>query len=146
MSVIQNGVMLFQAGHPFLDYVLNESYLNPPFNDQIPNSLTMAFKSFCSYSGDVLPLSQNFACDHNSTIGLITSEYLHPFTSWEAQDNGKLFFGPVENSIMMNDLLARLESSFTLNLYRTPKEIHSNSLFSHLARSYCPHVYRSLNT
>ena len=83
MSVIQNGVMLFQAGHPFLDYVINMKLLIK-INYQIPNSLTMAFKSFCSYSGDVLLLSQNFQL-------CMRSRFHH----------AKLFFGTVENAMAM---------------------------------------------
>lgn len=148
MSVVQNGVMIFQAGHPFLDHVLNdETYLDPAKRKQhVPNPLTKAFQFFCNYSDDILPFSHNFYCSFNSTVGLLSSDYLHPFTSWEAQTLP--FFDPIgqhsaDDEKALN--MARLESSFTLNFYRTPSErasiIRRDSFFGLLASSYCPLVY-----
>lgn len=137
-SVVQSGVMIFQSDHPFLDYITQSGYLD---GYHVPNGLTKAVQSFCNYSGDVFPLSQDFSCAFNSTIGLLTSELLHPFTSWEAAQD-RLFFHPTTDS-KLAILLARLEQSFTVNFYQTPFDvvIDKDSFFAHLAQAYCPRVY-----
>jgi len=141
-SVIQNGIMIFDSNHPFLDHII-ERYLNDDY--YFPNGLTNAFKSFCNYSENIFPLSQDFSCSKDSSIALLTSEFLHPYTILDAANND-FFFGPVDDHIKLEEILARLESSFTVNFYKTPSSssISPKSFFAHLAQTYCPLVYSKL--
>jgi len=90
-----------------------------------------------------LSFSQDFSCVNDSNIALLTSEFLHPFTSWEAS-NSKQFFGPMVEQEKLN----RLEQSFTVNIYRSPSfdyiSLSDKSVFANLAHSYCPLVYSNL--
>lgn len=141
-SVIQNEIMIFDSNHPFLDHIIG-SYLNDEY--YFPNGLTKAFKSFCNYSENIFPLSQDFSCSEDSSIALVTSEFLHPYTILDAADND-FFFGPKDDHIKLEEMLARLESSFTVNFYKTldSSSISSKSFFAHLAQFYCPLVYSTM--
>ena len=135
--------MIFSSGHPFLNfslpYLLDESL-------SLNNSLTGIFKSFCQYSGDIFPLTQDFHC-HNSSLGLVTSEYFYPWDKLQVEQ--ELFHRTIfDDDAAVAAAVARVEDSFTVNFYQPPANnkvaIGSHSLFARFAQTYCPLVYANL--
>jgi hypothetical protein len=134
-SIAHDDVLIFSCDHPFLNYTLpylldNELTLN--------FTLTEAFKSFCDYSGDIFPLTQDFICG-GASLGLVTSEFFYPWNSLEAENQ---LFRPMDDDTVASSL-SRLKDSFIANFYRSPikADIPSDSLFARLAHTYCPLIY-----
>ena len=135
-SVAHEDVLIFSSDHPFLNYSLpflldGELTLN--------YTLSEALKSFCDYSGDIFPLTQDFICG-GASLGLVTSEFFYPWNSLEAENQ---LFRPLMDDATVASSLSRLQDSFTANFYRSPikAEIPYNSLFARLAHTYCPLIY-----
>ena len=136
---VENGVMAFQAGHPFLaylmDYMVEE--FKPDYYFSIgPPTLSSALLDFCDR--DELPANGGpVSCSNGTTV-----VHLEPRHSFYALDNKErnVFF---DSKVNPDDLEA-LKLSYLSHIYNAGhgNAVPEGSLYSLLAREYCPITYQ----
>lgn len=132
---VENGVITFQAGHPFLEFLMKYMVFSFKPDEYIslgPATLTDAIKYFCDRSE--LPADEKFTC-RNSSITL------QPPQSFYAISNRR------QNAFYHAEAdLADLEEfrfSYLSHIYDAGKgrTVPSGSLYALLAQQFCPVTY-----
>ena len=134
---LENGVMAFTRRHPFLLYLMEymvEEFKPENYMSIGPPTLSAAVLDFCDK--DNLPVEGgSMSCSNGSAI------HLEPHHSFYALDNKECnsFFDPIVNP---NDLEA-LKLSYVSHIYNAGHGsiVPEDSLYSLLAREYCPITY-----
>jgi lactosylceramide 4-alpha-galactosyltransferase len=136
-SWVENGVMAFSAGHPFLHFLMKYMVLAFEPDNYIslgPDTLRDAMFYFCNR--ETLPANHWVNCRHNSSI------FIQPPESFYAINNSRMenFYQP-EFDPNDWDLLHR--DSFLSHIYGAGhgRIAPPGSLYAELARKYCPVSY-----
>ena len=129
----ENGVITFDAGHPFLDHLMwymNEEFKPDSYISLGPPTLSYALQDFCNR--DDLPPNQPLHCHHNATIVLQSKNAFYALS----QEQLKVFYkenpSPDEWSV--------LAESYLTHVYNAGHgtTVPEGSFYSLLAREYCP--------
>lgn len=133
---VENGVMIFDAGHPFLKFLMKYMVFAFKPNEYIslgPATLTDALKYFCDRED--LPVSQLFHCKNSSL-------FIQPFQSFYAINNRRqnAFYheeaDPIDWEILQNSFLTHVYDAGNSN-----RSVPSQSLYAMLASKFCPVAY-----
>jgi hypothetical protein len=134
---VENGVMAFSAGHPFLHFLMKYMVLAFEPENYIslgPDTLRDALFFFCNR--DTLPTNNSMSCRHNATI------FIQPPNSFYAINSSRMetFYQPQFDPADW-DLLHR--ESFLSHIYGSGHGRTSppGSLYAKLALKYCPISY-----
>lgn len=140
---IQNSAMVFDAGHPFVKFVLR--YLGQTYDPSNRLSvgspaLEKAFNLFCQAEekGPSEPDTKkvSYRCHGNSTMSLFHPEAFYPFKPHESR-------WLYSESVAVDYDRRPLMEAFTAHIFRAGwgTKVKSNSLYARLARQYCPSVW-----
>ena len=133
---VENGVMIFDAGHPFLDFLMKYMVFAFKPDEYIslgPATLTDAIKYFCD-TEHLLP-SLVYQCRHNGTLSL------QPHTAFYSIANNR------QESFYQSQwdasLLDQLRDSYLSHIYDAGngRRVHTDSLYAFLSREHCPTTY-----
>ena len=134
---VENGVMAFSAGHPFLHFLMKYMVLAFEPENYIslgPDTLRDALFFFCNR--DTLPTNNWMSCRHNATI------FIQPPNSFYAINSSRIetFYQPQFDPADW-DLLHR--ESFLSHIYGSGhgRTAPPGSLYAKLALKYCPISY-----
>jgi lactosylceramide 4-alpha-galactosyltransferase len=134
---VENGVMAFTAGHPFLHFLMKSMVLGFRWDNYLslgPPALTEAILEFCHRND--LPANKWLHCWRNSSM------FIQPADSFYAIGSGRAdaFYQPEANPADWD----KLKNSFLSHIYDSGSEriVPSDSLYARLARKYCPVSYR----
>lgn len=136
-SWVENGVMAFSAGHPFLHFLMKYMVLAFEPDNYIslgPDTLRDAMFYFCNR--ETLPANHWVNCRHNSSI------FIQPPESFYAINNSRMetFYQPEFDP---NDWHLLHRNSFLSHIYGAGhgRIAPPGSLYAELARNYCPVSY-----
>jgi lactosylceramide 4-alpha-galactosyltransferase len=134
---VENGVMAFTAGHPFLHFLMKSMILAFRSDNYLslgPLALTEAILEFCNRND--IPSNQWLPCWRSSSL------FIQPADSFYAIGSGRAdaFYQP---EVDPADWI-KLKNSFLSHIYDSGsrRKIPSSSLYAQLARKYCPIIYR----
>jgi lactosylceramide 4-alpha-galactosyltransferase len=134
---VENGVMAFTAGHPFLHFLMKSMILAFRSDNYLslgPPALTEAILEFCNRND--LSANQWLPCWRNSSL------FIQPADSFYAIGSGRAdaFYQP---EVDPADWI-KLKNSFLSHIYDSgsSRKIPSSSLYAQLAGKYCPIIYR----
>lgn len=132
---VENGVMAYEAGHPFLQFLMKYMVFAFKPDEYIslgPATLTDSIKYFCDRTE--LPAEQTFSCKNSSMI-------LQSPRAFYAINNRRqnAFYHPQADQSDLEDL----RSSYLSHIYDAGnrKSVPSESLYGSLAREFCPTTY-----
>ncbi|KZS14694.1 Uncharacterized protein APZ42_020082 [Daphnia magna] len=135
---IENGVMAFNAGHPFLHFLMKSMILAFRPDNYLslgPSALTEALFDFCDR--DDLPENTLLLCSRNSSL------FVQPPDSFYAIGSGRAdaFY---QSEVDLSDW-NKLKHSFLSHIYLSGsgRPVPPTSLYAQLAREYCPFTYRT---
>lgn len=135
---IENGVMAFSAGHPFLYFLMKSMILAFRPDNYLslgPPALTEAILDFCNR--DDLPGNRLLRCSRNSSL------FIQPPDSFYAIGSGRAdaFY---QSEVKLDDW-NMLEHSLLTHIYDSGsgRPVPPSSLYARLARDYCPFSYRT---
>jgi len=139
-SWLENGVMSFDAKHPFMYYLMR--YMAYKYNpeDYIsigPTALTDAFKFFCNlWYIDFTP-SKVYQCINDTTMMLKRHDAFYPINQ-ERKKKEKFYLPDADDADV-----ALLKNSFLVHVYGagSGRPVPEGSLYGLLAQEYCPTVY-----
>ncbi len=130
---VENGVMAFTAGHPFLYFLMKSMILDFRSDNYLslgPPALTEAILEFCNRND--LPANQWLPCWRNSSI------FIQPADSFYAIGSGRAdaFYQPKVDPADWD----KLKNSFLSHIYDSGsgRTVPSGSMYAHLTRKYCP--------
>lgn len=132
---IENGIMILDAGHPFLQFLMDFSAKHYERNNRVslgPPRVGQAFLQFCNTSQLA---ASTYQCQHSSRINLIHPDAFFPIKHY----NNRLFY-----SADFKDLDTKvMERANLTHVYLSSwgTRVHANSLYARLAREYCPLVW-----
>ena len=133
---VENGVMAFDAGHPFLEFLMKYMVFAFKPDEYIslgPATLTDAIKYFCDRNE--FPIHEEFHCRNGSMI-------LQSPSAFYAINNRRqnAFYHPEADLADFEDL----RHSYLSHIYDAGngRLVPSQSLYGQLAREFCPTTYR----
>jgi lactosylceramide 4-alpha-galactosyltransferase len=134
---VENGVMAFTAGHPFLHFLMKYMILDFRPDNYLslgPYALAGAMMDFCNR--DDLPANKWLICWRNLTI------FIQPADSFYAIGTGRAdaFYQPEVDPADLD----KLKNSFLSHVYDSGSDgriVPFGSLYAKLARKYCPISY-----
>jgi len=136
---VENGVITFEAGHPFLYYLMHyliEEYKEEDYFSLGPPTLSSALLDYCET--DELPepnVGGILKCWNDSEIEF------QPTSAFYALDNEgrNVFF----NNTVELEYVEKLKKSYLSHIYEAKNGIPAlpESLYGRLAQSYCPMTY-----
>jgi lactosylceramide 4-alpha-galactosyltransferase len=136
---VENGVMAFTAGHPFLYFLMKSMILAFRFDNYLslgPPALTEAILEFCNRND--LPANQWLPCWRNSSL------FIQPADSFYAIGSGRAdaFYQPEVDPADWD----KLKNSFLSHIYDSGsgRTVPSESLYAQLARKYCSISYKKI--
>ncbi|XP_032783038.2 lactosylceramide 4-alpha-galactosyltransferase-like [Daphnia magna] len=135
---IENGVMAFNAGHPFLHFLMKSMVLAFRPDNYLslgPSAVTEAILDFCDR--DDLPANTLLLCSRNSSL------FIQPPDSFYAIGSGRadVFYQQTTDLADWN----KLKHSFLSHIYDSGsgRPVPPTSFYAQLARDYCPFTYRT---
>ncbi len=130
---VENGVMAFTAGHPFLHFLMKSMILAFRSDNYLslgPPALTEAILEFCNRND--LPANQWLPCWRNSSLMIQPADSFYAIGSGRADAFYQSEVDPADWSKLKNSFLSHIYDS------GSGRTVPSGSLYAHLARKYCP--------
>ncbi len=133
---VENGVMTFEAGHPFLEFLMKYmvfAYKPDEYISLGPSTLTDAIKYFCDRNE--LPAETTLHCRKNSSMILQSPRAFYAINN--RRQNA--FYHPEADLADFEDL----RYSYLSHIYDAGngRLVPSESLYGQLAREFCPTTY-----
>jgi len=137
---LENSVLVFQAGHPFLHYLMRFMVYNYNPEDYIsmgPTAVTEAFRRFCDIQDGVVKPSFRHQC-RNDTLLMVQPKDAFFAINQVKEVQHKVYQTEADQADV--DLL---KNSFLLHVFGAEKGryVPENSLYGLLAQELCPTVY-----
>ena len=133
---VENGVMAFSAGHPFLHFLMKSMVLDFRWDNYLslgPSALAGAMMDFCNRND--LPGNKWLTCWRNSSL------FIQPADSFYAIGSGRadVFYQPEADPADWD----KLQNSFLSHIYDSSsgRIVPFGSLYAKLANKYCPVSY-----
>lgn len=133
---VENGVMAFDARHPFLHYLMKSMILafRPEFDMSLgPSLLSDALLDFCDRQD--LPANKWLPCWRNSSIIIQPPDAFYAINSGRADAFFRPDIDPADWNKLANSLISHIYDS------GSGRPVPSSSLYAKLARKYCPITY-----
>ncbi|KAK4026396.1 alpha-1,4-N-acetylglucosaminyltransferase [Daphnia magna] len=134
---IENGIMVMDKNHPFLSFLIR--YLMQTYNPKArvslgPPAFGKAFKLFCQVN-DPLFKSGLHQCLASSNLTLYHPDSFFPVRHYE--------LGHFYSTTWEGLNVQKMEHAYLTHVYLSSwgRKVHPNSLYSRLARQYCPNVW-----
>lgn len=138
---VENGVMAFTAGHPFLHFLMKSMILAFRSDNYLslgPPALTEAILEFCNRND--LPANQWLPCWRNSSLFIQPADSFYAIGSGRADAFYQSEVDPADWSKLKNSFLSHIYDS------GSGRTVPSGSLYGKLARKYCPISYGIIAT
>ena len=132
---IENGVMVMDAGHPFLSFLIDYLVEKYDAKNRVcmgPPAVGAAFKSFC-WTRRLQ--AATYACSDNSSINLI-----HPDAFFPVRHNQNNYFYSANLDGYDTQPMQR---AYMTHVYLSSwgTKVHVDALYARMARQYCPRVW-----
>ncbi|KAI9563398.1 hypothetical protein GHT06_010861 [Daphnia sinensis] len=134
---IENGIMVMDKDHPFLSFLIR--YLMQTYNPKArvslgPPAFGKAFKLFCQVN-ETLFKSGLHQCLASSNLTLYHPDSFFPVRHYE--------LGHFYSTTWEGLNVQKMEHAYLTHVYLSSwgRKVHPNSLYSRLARQYCPTVW-----
>lgn len=135
---IENGIMVMDKDHPFLSFLIR--YLMQTYDPKKrvslgPPAFGKAFQLFCSIN-DPLFKSGLHHCLASSNLTLYHPDSFFPVRHYE--------LGHFYDTVWEGLNVQKMERAYLTHVYLSSwgRKVHPNSLYSRLARQYCPSVWQ----
>lgn len=135
---IENGIMVMDANHPFLSFLIRYLMQTYDPNKRVslgPPAFGKAFKLFC-HINEPLFKSGLHRCLDNSNLTLFHPDSFFPVRHYE--------LGHFYETTWPGLDVQKMERAYLTHVYLSSwgRKVHPNSLYSRLARQYCPSVWQ----
>lgn len=151
---IGNGILLFRAHHPFLEYVMEKfakDYVPDIWGQNGPTLILNSLKTYCDYEDVFLNLmsttlenrsKKNSSSNKCNDMVIYPEQYFYPYRYFDGQYN--ILFAKNGNKSL--DLSSKLNDTYSVHFYgslsiKLKARVNDNSVFSKLAEQNCESTY-----
>jgi hypothetical protein len=137
---VENGVMAFTVGHPFLQFLMKSMILDFRPDDYLslgPSALAGAMMDFCDR--DDLPANKWLICWRNSSLFIQPADSFYAISTTRADAFYHQEVDPTDREKLKNSFISHIYDSGSGRIAPV------SSLYSHLAKKYCPFSYTAVN-